>query len=121
MKEREKRRRLGAARKSSAVSIAHKMSAKPTAEAIFAVAVMEFQLEQRLRVGRMPSGEAGFLPSPNGGVAFRSELFQPFECSFGALVVMVRAGVGKESRNNSVDEQKVDRIARKTRNLPAVC
>lgn len=77
------------------VSGAHKIGTEAAAEAIFAIAVVLFQLEQRLRVGRMSRSESRFVPSPHRRIAFRPQLLEPFERTCSTFVVMVCTRVGK--------------------------
>ena len=111
------RRLLSPARRSAGRGL-HEVRAEATTQTIFAIAIVLFQLQQGLRVGRVSRGDSRFLPCAHGGVGFGAELFEPFERPFGAFVIMVRAGIGKEGRDDRIDEEQVDRGARKTSRPP---
>ena len=81
--------------------------AETTAQAVVAVAVLPFQLEQGLRVCGVFCCDTHLFPHLHHVIAFRFELFQPIHGFIHQSVVLMVLAEGKEQRNDCIDQEQI--------------
>ena len=95
--------------KSLLIALFKKLVTNPTPQTVFSVAILVFELNQRLRIGCRPHIQAALAPHSGDAVVLCANFLEQRESAVAEGFVVAMATVGEKHRNHRVDDDETAR------------